>query len=391
MAKGTATAAGDEQQREAALLADAAAMGVSFSAVHPSQPFREVHGVDLARAPLGDAATLDSQPPTPLAALLRRAFVHFGLLVFRGQELEPEDEVRVNRALRYHDTGQNEFAFGFGKAVGATTGMQSSAVLPSHPEVVVMGSAELTDHYGIEKVSLQQALGYKTPGFHHDGLHEDGPHIPGGLATPIVTSMLCHAAPDESAVPPGGEANGATLFTSTVRALEWMDPGLRRELDGAVVYYENQRAASAYQSQAQGPPRDMEALGPMEMVDGFRKRYANEDSLRASLDAEEFEEVYFGGLEPAEGGAVHPLIRTVWERGEPYRQAVYCSAFGVNHIRAKGGRVYGVRESWELVQRVLERPCEVGVRYAHQWRVGDFVIWGPHRIAPPPLSPLAWC
>ena len=34
--------------------------------------------------------------------------------------LEPGDEVRVNKALRYHDTGQNEFAFGFGKAVGAT-------------------------------------------------------------------------------------------------------------------------------------------------------------------------------------------------------------------------------------------------------------------------------
>ena len=92
---------------------------------------------------------------------------------------------------------------------------------------------------------------------------------------------------------------------------------------------------------------------------------------------------------PVQAGELRVFRTLSGERlSRDMRYAVYCSAFGVNHIRAKGGRVYGVRESWELVQRVLERPCEVGVRYAHQWRVGDFVIWGAR---PPALSPLALC
>ena len=104
-------------------------------------------------------------------------------------------------------------------------------------------------------------------------------------------------------------------------------------------------------------------------------------------------------MENAEGGAVHPLIRTVWEEGRPAKRALYCSAFAVNHIETAGGsshgrvyrldaphyilyeetlmkynkerlndsaaarpggKVYGVKESWEIAQRILERPCAPG-------------------------------
>ena len=53
---------------------------------------------------------------------------------------------------RFHDTSQEEFAFGQGKAVGKTTGLTSSAVLPDYPMVVVMGTAQLTDHFGVSGV-----------------------------------------------------------------------------------------------------------------------------------------------------------------------------------------------------------------------------------------------
>ena len=178
--------------------------------------------------------------------------------------------------------------------------------------VVVMGTAQLTDHFGISGVQLKQSLGYLTPGrhillifslstltsltffshvshsslifipgFHHDGLHEDGPHIPGGLAPPIVTSMFCHAAPDDTTPAPGEESRGATLFTSTERALEEMPAYLRQQLDGVVVFYDNQHMGGP----SDGPNRDYERLGSMEMQDGFRKTFTNQSKLKESLSA----------------------------------------------------------------------------------------------------------
>jgi hypothetical protein len=69
--------------------------------------------------------------------------------------------------------------------------MVSSAVLPSQPEVVVMGNVALENHYGLSDVTLELPLGLSRPGFHHDGLHEDGPHD-GGLSPPL--SLRCAAS-----------------------------------------------------------------------------------------------------------------------------------------------------------------------------------------------------
>lgn len=98
--RGATTApAASSDDTEVALHADAAQMGLTFERIDLEQPFVRVHGVDLTTAPLGDDS--EHEPPTPLARLLRRAFVRFGLLLFRDQDsLQPADEVRVNKCLR---------------------------------------------------------------------------------------------------------------------------------------------------------------------------------------------------------------------------------------------------------------------------------------------------
>lgn len=181
--------------------------------------------------------------------------------------------------------------------------------------------------------------------------------------------MFCHAAPDDSTPPPGEESRGATLFTSTEFALDDMPGDLRQRLDGAVAFYDNQNMGMS-----EGPTRDYERIGAMEMVDGFRKTFTNQAGLQESLSAAELESVLYS-TDPSEGGAVHPLIRTIWEKGKVAKQSVYLSSFALNHIRLADGEVIGARESWAVAERILEKRCRVGVRYAHQWRSGDLVVW----------------
>ena len=145
-----------------------------------------VHGVDLSQ-PLSDVDL----------GCIREAHVHHGLLIFRGQHLEPEHEIafaRVFNKIRVY-IGNDE------------------TKLPGHPEINVLGNVVENGR----PVGFQTLIGYEW--------HTDGTGFP---YPPVATVLYCLETPGR-----GGE----TLFASGRRAWEELPASHQRRLAPMKVEY----------------------------------------------------------------------------------------------------------------------------------------------------------
>jgi len=306
-----------------------------------TQPFAECRDIDLS-APL---AADD-------IARIRKGLLQHGLLLFRDQHrMTPADEVAFNKAFGWHDETQREFLFGFG-APGTEHRVSGGAQLPDCPEVSVLGNVLLQDYHGLSSVQLLPVLGLTYTGWHADGLHDmfDG--------LPELTSMFN---------PPGWEARagGSTYFTSGVRAVERMDPGLAAELERCTVAY-----ARCPNDEAPDEARRI-LPGPSFMADEGTRRIgfaaSSRDPGAGLLDFT---------LRPdhADDGGRHPAILVHPITGQ--RSLYVTPARAVCLLdRVTGEMRHGVAETADMLSRALLPSAAPGVRYEHTWREGDFVVW----------------
>ena len=148
-----------------------------------------VHGVDLA-APLADA---DFEA-------IHGGFVRHGLLIFRGQVLEPEHEIAFARRF-------NKIRMYVGN---------DDAKLPGHPLINVLSNV----------VENGRAMGFQNK----VGIewHTDGTGWP---YPPVATVLYCIEAP---------ESGGETLYASGRRAWDELDDAQQRRFAGIEVVYSYQ-------------------------------------------------------------------------------------------------------------------------------------------------------
>jgi alpha-ketoglutarate-dependent taurine dioxygenase len=123
---------------------------------------------------------------------------------------------------------------------------------------------------------------------------------------------------------------------------------LCEDLTGAVVYYHKQSS-----------------IPNITMCQGFQRK----------------PKVFNQGSEAFVNGSVHPLFRTVWERGQPLRKAIYLSPFAVAEIKLPGGRQFSMEQSADLVEQIFEPSVAPGVLYRHQWSDHDFVMWDNRQVS----------
>ena len=155
------------------------------------QPLREdfgaiVEGVDLSE-PLSDSNF----------APIRDAHVHYGLLIFREQELEPEHEIAFARRF-------NKIRIAIGN---------DDTKLPGYPEINLLGNVVENSR----QIAYQVKIGTE---WHTDGTGRDFP--------PVATVLYCMETPSR-----GGE----TLFASGRRAWQALSPTRQHQLESMRVVY----------------------------------------------------------------------------------------------------------------------------------------------------------
>ncbi len=319
-------------------------MAIAFSPIEAcadTQPFAECHGVNLSQ-PLDEETV----------GCIRSGLLRHGLLLFRGQQaMTPQDEVAFNRAFGWHDDTQREFIFGFGAPTTEHT-VSGGAQIPALPEVSVLGNVFLDDYHGIRNTQLASGLGFTYSGWHADGLHDmfDG--------CPELTTMFN---------PPGYQsgAGGETYFTSGTRALERMDPEIRRELEHCTVAYIRCPNDEAPDEARRVTP------GPAYMTDeGTRRLGWAVNALDPAAGMLDFDLL----PEHADGGGRHRPIRTHPQTGEAALYVTPSRAIQLLDVETGAVR-HDIEETVDLLSRALLPSALPDTRYEHTWRQGDFVAW----------------
>ncbi|MBH96943.1 MAG: hypothetical protein CMM56_00665 [Rhodospirillaceae bacterium] len=305
-----------------------------------SQPFVECGSVDL------------SEPLAPKDLYtIREGLMKYGLIVFRGQRLEPEHEVRFNEAFGWHENRQSDFLFGFG-APSKDLRFAGGAQLPEWPQVSILGNVKIDEHHGIHNLQLEPRLGFTFTGWHADGLHDmfDG--------MPEMTTMYN---------PYGWRttSGGRTYFTSGVKAIERMEPQLLKELEKCFVSY--MRCAN---DDDPDPARNI-SPGPALMTDEGTKRVGfakNQHDPSQGLHTFRPDESH------AKDGGIHPCIRIHPLTGQ---KSLYVTPSRAVHLvdRETGKMRHDTEETAELLSKALLPSAIPNVRYEHKWLEGDLVAW----------------
>lgn len=141
----------------------------------------EIKGLDLSALPTPDE--IDA---------IETAMEHYGVLIFRGQDLEPGQQVAWSRV--------------FAELAPIT---RVDAALPEHPEIFVVGNT------GKRLISFAPADGSNDLEWHSDHMH---------MEVPARASMF-HCVE----TPPTG---GATLFACMYSAYDALSPAEKAEADG---------------------------------------------------------------------------------------------------------------------------------------------------------------
>ena len=274
----------------------------------------EVRGVDLAR-PLTDEE----------AAAIRTAWLEHHLLVFRGQALQPADEVRLAKLFPHDETKEGAELWGGGYKQLRAKGPQRTARLyvPAAPEVELRGVATLHDHFGCDG-ELKES---NPPA----EWHTDGTDRPEDSGPPIYTQMYSAIAPAEG---------GDTMFASALLAWQLLPPALQ----------------------------------------------ARASKLRARLTTEPFEmEPQWGGrrgrptfnpVQPPDYDVTHPLCRLHPRTGEPALCVAPLFLHSMEGVDEAGNPVVlPPDEAHELCAELLAPGVSEEHVLSWKWSEGDLVCW----------------
>eukprot|EP00746_Dinoflagellata_sp_MGD_P156181 gnl/MRDRNA2_/MRDRNA2_85729_c1_seq1.p1 gnl/MRDRNA2_/MRDRNA2_85729_c1~~gnl/MRDRNA2_/MRDRNA2_85729_c1_seq1.p1 ORF type:complete len:339 (+),score=50.50 gnl/MRDRNA2_/MRDRNA2_85729_c1_seq1:2-1018(+) len=290
--------------------------------------------------------------------MLKKLIVTHGLLIFRNQHLTPAQEIAASKVLGWH-MESNEPDPGSAPNSSASRGEErrwetddgrfkgeeeeklqtgggsntwvanSSASLPSHPEIICQGNAALHNHFGLT-MQLQMGLTMTNAGFHPDGAHNLQTNLP------VVTSMYCLQAP---------ERGGNTFFACGRLAFASATPELQRMARRLYVHYIFD-----------------ESVQPV-MQNGIRRvRFERHENTTKAVKVVR---------------TVQPLVRQHPETGE---ESIYVSCQGVEYMEAGATETdpalyLNTTASFDLIETLLSGVTAEPIVYAHQWRVGDFAIW----------------
>ena len=300
---------------------------VQIRSLHAEQPFAEVTA-DL-RAWLAH--------PDVGKEKLRALLAEHGLLIFRGVELSPREEVLLNKLAGYHE--EEESSDSLGKLGGWNAAQPGIGTLPGEPDVLCQGNVLLEDHHGIASLQLTLPLTYECEGFHADGVHNMQHRLP------VLTSMLCLKAPI---------AGGSTFFTCSRHALSTLDPALRELCRRLTVHY-------AY-DEARGRPIMRDGI----VREGFQPPAAGGDASAAAPPAPVLR-------------TAHPLVRAVAATGE---ESLYLSCANIERMEAPADERRGLpavrldaAQSYDLVCQLLGSATAAPRVYEHSWTLGDLALW----------------
>lgn len=277
-----------------------------------------------------------SDDPAKQADLLSD-FSNHGLILFRGQDLSPREEIKFMHMLPWDDSAPPERLYGPLGSPGLERERYTRWRLPGFQEVLCQGEGDIVDHHGL---SGALASGKPTREWHSDGLHElEEP--------PVATSMYSISRKD---------VGGDTLFRSGVSIFESLSPEARERAESLVAHYTRmpspmhgdrlgQRAA------ARGAEEDASALGIL----------YNEGDVESIAAAEEV-------------STSHPVV---WEHPETGARAVILAPMWLHHISGPAGAL-----SWEDSQRLTEELLAAGEAstYRHEWAKGDFAVWDNRQL-----------
>jgi len=270
---------------------------------------------------------------------VQRAWVTNCVLVFKGQKLEPQEELAFARKFPHSRTCDQMKFCGPLANEGFDADEWRHFKLQTCKEIQLRGFMQLDNHYGVTGV-LDTGKGALE--FHSDSIHEyDTP--------PIFTSLYCIATPG---------SYDATIF---------MDCRLAYEL---LTDTEKERAESLFVAYKREP-------SPL-----------HESGLRADLHvsagcaSESLGELYgkaVGGASDARGltaeaavSEVHPLV---WTHPKTGKKAVISASMWMSHILEQDGTPWDREASHAYLHKILKPAAEAEKSYAHAWAAGDLVCW----------------
>jgi len=257
-------------------------------------------------------------------------FNHYGLVVFRNQNLHPQDEIEFAYNFPWNKEVPYDILCGpLGKR---DAGKFTNWKLPEHQEIQVRGLAILKDHFGLSgKMDTQK----NTKEYHADGIHEY-------LTPPVMTSLYSLETP---------AVGGDTFFMSGALAYDMLGESMKQKCDKLYQYFR----------------REPWPMNPNGICADFDNK--NGDTLgtiySSSFDASDWQE------EPdREPSQIHPFV---FIHPDTKRRAIITSAMWLHCLADEYGNRLTCRESHEILREILE-PAEK-LAYQHQWQPGDFICF----------------
>ena len=173
------------------------------------------------------AEVLDS--PT-LKQQIRDALDEHGVLLFPGQQLDPEQEAAFAKLFPWDDSVSmlTECAGPFATAqstgvVGAGAANIDRWKLPALPMVQCQGDGPVRDHHGVPDGELSASQTFAE--WHTDGVHD----TPRTTQPPVATTMYCLATP---------ACGGETLFASARAGFEALPEALQQRARGLTAVFD---------------------------------------------------------------------------------------------------------------------------------------------------------
>jgi alpha-ketoglutarate-dependent taurine dioxygenase len=264
-------------------------------------------------------------------------FNNHGLILFRDQDLTPEEEIDFMHLLPWDKDAPPEKLYGPLGSPGVERERYTRWRIPEHQEILLQGEGDIENHHGL---SGALASGKPTREWHSDGLHElEEP--------PVATSMYAISSK---------EAGGDTLFRSGVSIFEGLSEKSRNRVESLVAHYTRMPS-----------PMHKDGLGQ-------RAAQRNGDGDTKSLGI-----LYNEGdaKSIASAKAVSTSHPVVWEHPETKSRAVIIAPMWLHHISESGKDM-----SWEDSQQLSEDLLRAGERstYRHEWTKGDFVVWDNRQL-----------
>ncbi|KAK9824046.1 hypothetical protein WJX72_007318 [[Myrmecia] bisecta] len=298
----------------AAIATRGSALGLTFTPAHANFG-AVVGGMDLAQ-PLSEE----------VKKLLVDAMLVYDLLAFRGQHLEPAQEMALLTAFP-HD----EEALARGKLVNYL-----KPRIPAHPLLALRAhNVNEDEHHGITGVSKLNFGDVNLPGLYWHVDFADKPCVTN------ITSIYTLEAPD----------NADTIFASSTAGYAMLSPAEQHFAEQLDMMYD--RGSTQYNPMMDGA--GIERLDDME--EGIRR--AAEDPSNP-----------FHGMRDAD--QLNPFV--IYDQQTGRRSLITACHF---FHKFKG---LGRQESLRFHTSVMRRVCAPENVLRWKWRAGDWVLWSNRRM-----------